>query len=536
MRVENFFRPISSGAAAHWRGINCQIVFNSLGTAPWVVLVATLGLPSTFQPLILDETWWLLLLTLWIFPRPLSLIADRANRYTIVVIIVIGALFGWLYYRTVYAHEEMLGAWEGILGWHWSDRLSMVMGTTAAGLLATMVIAFPMWRLLKVRLFAVTVLSSSAYVLFVWGRFRDQSTWVLIHLPWGAIAPVWQLLFPSVLLVCTMPRLAHLERHRPHLANDLDRVDRWWRSILGEAGFKWAPTALYVVLAALVAACEYESIAPHHDSSNVWDLASAVSALILVLIAVVPFRQLSRFKRHGFLAANGASLGQFVLALTGIPLIVCGLLFHAPDALRFVTGSIRHNVGEDWHVEFVRPTVLRISGRFTSGIGERVEHAIQENPSLRLVVLRSPGGNMYEGERVAKAIHAHHLSTTVEFYCASACAIAFAGGGERILERDAHLGFHGCTTGVWFRDCTDAEVEEQAIYKELGIDPSFIHKADQVPNSSAWYPTAEELTAAHVITATVLKPRSQLTAEERKAREDALAGRTSANVTLTANH
>jgi hypothetical protein len=101
---------------------------------------------------------------------------------------------------------------------------------------------------------------------------------------------------------------------------------------------------------------------------------------------------------------------------------------------------------------------------------------------------------------MARAIYTHRLSTRVDSLCASACTIAFAAGIERTLERSGHLGFHRCSSDLWYAPCDEATAVEIRVMRARGIDPAFLDKALRVPNSTAWYPTPEELFSAHVIT------------------------------------
>ena len=61
-----------------------------------------------------------------------------------------------------------------------------------------------------------------------------------------------------------------------------------------------------------------------------------------------------------------------------------------------------------------------------------------------LVVFHSPGGNLYAGIEIGKAIRLKGFSTFVPAgsLCASACALAWLAGRSRLMSESARVGFH----------------------------------------------------------------------------------------------
>lgn len=109
---------------------------------------------------------------------------------------------------------------------------------------------------------------------------------------------------------------------------------------------------------------------------------------------------------------------------------------------------------------------------------------------------------MEEGFAVAKLVEKHALSTVVRRKCASACAVVFIAGRDRVLVPGAKLGFHRALSPAWDDALyTDAAYNDGAVdyLKSKGITESFARKAFSVPNSDIWYPSADELLAAGVI-------------------------------------
>lgn len=102
---------------------------------------------------------------------------------------------------------------------------------------------------------------------------------------------------------------------------------------------------------------------------------------------------------------------------------------------------------------------------------------------------------------VAQLIKARGLDTFVASECSSICTEIFVAGRHRTLLRGARLGFHSASLGlappfvVWFID--QAMINR---YTADGIDRGFMDRAVKVSPKSIWYPSVDQLLAAHVIT------------------------------------
>ncbi len=92
---------------------------------------------------------------------------------------------------------------------------------------------------------------------------------------------------------------------------------------------------------------------------------------------------------------------------------------------------------------------LILSGPVVDGDAEKVRRALEENTSLRTVVVRnSPGGYVPTGYAVGDLMREKGLRTAVSGYCFSGCSRIFLGGKERFFTDDyplpmTHVGFHG---------------------------------------------------------------------------------------------
>ena len=88
--------------------------------------------------------------------------------------------------------------------------------------------------------------------------------------------------------------------------------------------------------------------------------------------------------------------------------------------------------------------VIAIEGEIVDGDYERFK-AISVNSALStLVLLSSPGGDLYEALGIGDVIHENGYTTGVSdgFKCASACGLIWLAGSKRALQGDAKVGFH----------------------------------------------------------------------------------------------
>lgn len=113
-----------------------------------------------------------------------------------------------------------------------------------------------------------------------------------------------------------------------------------------------------------------------------------------------------------------------------------------------------------------------------------------------LVILNSKGGSAYAGIEIGKAIRMRGFKTWVESgtICASACAIAWLGGTERLVGKAAIVGFHSVykleggapiETGV-------GNAMYGAYLAQLGLsDRAIVYLSDAAPTSMNWLTPAD---------------------------------------------
>jgi hypothetical protein len=241
--------------------------------------------------------------------------------------------------------------------------------------------------------------------------------------------------------------------------------------------------------------------------------ASASGSLLFAFLSIIPFLCLlltgwgayfsvGRAKRvSGVLVANVSEVAQIVVVVTAVPLIFFCSVAQVPAVPAVLSQGAKMIRGPLWHVTLTADRrVLVVRGEFAEGIAEAVEQSLAASRSVRVVVFESPGGDVEEALRIGRDIKQNGLETGVATECSSACTFSFAAGRERILLPGGRLGFHACQTTVWYFECENQKYSSYLVAS--GFDGTFIRRALSVDPRDIWYPTPEELLAAHVVTKT----------------------------------
>ena len=131
---------------------------------------------------------------------------------------------------------------------------------------------------------------------------------------------------------------------------------------------------------------------------------------------------------------------------------------------------------------------------------------LDASSNARVVRLFSAGGYVKVAGAIRNDIRERRMDTIVSGVCASACTIAFMAGERRLFVKGARLGFHSFTLGGKESDRTTREMELH--YGYFGTNQNFIDRIALTPATAIWFPTAEELVNAQVVTE-VLAPSSK---------------------------
>jgi len=148
-----------------------------------------------------------------------------------------------------------------------------------------------------------------------------------------------------------------------------------------------------------------------------------------------------------------------------------------------------------------------IVAKGTMGLGyaDAVAGAFASHPSIRRLVIDSVGGDVDNGMQLHDFLAAHRdITVEVDHLCASACTLAFIGGGQRLASTHATFGFHQMRSIIDSRTSRDYTGNIQEKYKsllsQLGASPDFIRLAFAKQGDDVYMPHADELFANHIIT------------------------------------
>jgi hypothetical protein len=142
---------------------------------------------------------------------------------------------------------------------------------------------------------------------------------------------------------------------------------------------------------------------------------------------------------------------------------------------------------------------LVFEGNVTYGIADQLKRELSGQPAVRRIILNSGGGLTDEASAAAAIIGHAQLDTVVEKSCESACILMFLAGTHRTVVTPGKLGFHRFVTlnplapSGGISSCDE--------YARSGVSKDFCAKVDTFVPPAVWYPTQEELLAAHVISA-----------------------------------
>lgn len=152
---------------------------------------------------------------------------------------------------------------------------------------------------------------------------------------------------------------------------------------------------------------------------------------------------------------------------------------------------------------------ILLDGPIGRGTAERFIAVAQSAPNARTVMLLSPGGWIYEAERVAGMVRARRFDTYVETTCLSACTMILLSGRDRAVSPGARIGFHAPIL-LGGRQPDAAYLRStRAFFDSRGVAPAFTDRVFATPNEAMWYPTYDEMLAAGVVTRRTLGGETQ---------------------------
>jgi hypothetical protein len=294
-----------------------------------------------------------------------------------------------------------------------------------------------------------------------------------------------------------------------HSAGRRNIVARHWRGDLP----LWASYWLVVWLGNIAFAILGLGIAKAFRAESGYNPTNIFTVIVLTwssLVVVVTWqlvgvwRSANRYaqaRARAGLGALWARLAQAAVILGAIGNFATFTREGAPQLVE-VSGMAFRNDPDvpDYAIRVMRDgTEAEIVGGFKFGLTEDFVKILSASRQISVVHLDSIGGRLGEGEKMFKLIRDRGLNTYVSSKCLSACTLAFAGGRERFLHRDASLGFHkGTFPGV--RE-GDFDSIQRNVFRSAGFDETFIAEALSTPHNEMWRPSPQALVRAKVVTA-----------------------------------
>ena len=467
--------------------------------------IVFLGLAAldTFEPTTLvSGSWWLVLLLVWLVPWPpraFDTARPMQMRWDEIQALVTLAVFSWLYLRANTALLEAATHWafpqlEGKL-----IALNFVLQDVVVGLVTAALFARPLQRGFPRQTVTVAFLVSVPwFILTCTDTAFDLVRWSEKLTGNGVF--LFEALFPPLLLMHACARLDTTATPpgprftAARLRALLDRGPRWRMPSM-------LPPVLALTLLAIGVRAHFDDAA--NLNAVLGTLLTTLLPLCALLLTVAAVHEMR--KRRGLHPHPGhwrRFTGRFddASAVLMLSLLWSWVFFvDAPLAEHYARDTIASLPGPDWAIDYdARRKTLTLSGEYQFGVAEAFAAALEKYPHARTVELAGPGGREMEGLAIAYAIEDRNLVTRAVGDCDSACTLAFLAGRERILHQDGRLGFHAVSSPVYVWNLNE---NYDGYLASRGVPPEFIARAAATPSDDMWYPTRDELLAAHVITA-----------------------------------
>jgi hypothetical protein len=399
--------------------------------------------------------------------------------------------------------------WFSVLeGWHSSSNDPWVRQTlhrvwfpamyVVGTLLSAGMLVFPFRRALGQ--YTVVTLATVGSLITVW----VQSDLILNPVAWRHDWLVSALLlFRAIIVGLGAAALADRRRSPGDPYAWCPLCGRIWR---GTISVRWGITIWFVSLVASVAL----TIAGFSYNVHRLDGSLRIGKLLLFVIStemlpIVVFFAGSLIAMRTLSAAAGrrpwsSRVAQTIIVLIVVPVAVSVTRSNGLVAGEKLSSLLAVELGTAYSYR-VSPegSDLFFDGNVTYGAADQLKRELGLHPLARRLTLSSGGGLAQEAIDTAAIIHEHHLDTIVQNSCESACVLMFLAGEHRTLVASGKLGFHRTVTlnplagvdSVSF--CSD--------YARYGVSEGFCRKVEAFVPPAMWYPTREELAAAHIISA-----------------------------------
>ncbi len=273
---------------------------------------------------------------------------------------------------------------------------------------------------------------------------------------------------------------------------------RHWVGHLSLPVSYWVNGALLPAL--ILALVEFIAVEVKAKWASLQALSAVALIYLLVSLIVWVWSSVGIWRSAYWHRRRGGSAGWGLAARTLVLIGAAGAIYRSGD-LALQARELGHlAVGEDTIGAVAAMSVskdgreLMLKGPLAEGAADRFQTVLDASPKVREIALSSPGGRMFEAEKMADAVHKRGLDTRVVDQCMSACTTVLLAGRERSAPRTAQIGFHQPT----FPGLRGAELDgmirhARDEYVAAGVNEAFVWHAMATPASSIWVPTPDEL-------------------------------------------
>lgn len=138
--------------------------------------------------------------------------------------------------------------------------------------------------------------------------------------------------------------------------------------------------------------------------------------------------------------------------------------------------------------------VMTITGEIVTGDDRKFDDELKRYPQVRVVYLRSQGGEVASALNIGTTFHRYQMRAVVSDgdYCLSACALAWLGSPSRTLYRRSQVGFHA----AWRTDINGIQEDGVAnamighYISSIGLPvETVIYATSAAPTSLSYLPT-----------------------------------------------
>lgn len=296
-------------------------------------------------------------------------------------------------------------------------------------------------------------------------------------------------------------RLLHQPSSKPHRGL---YVLRHWRGELPLPVSYWVN--VIVVTAVLTIALRIVPWDTFVTKSTKLCSTAVIALWVLLVIATIwqfvgVWRSAKNYLSQGKSRLWG-NLGKIVVVLGVIIAVINFVSTGIPQMIEYAKIATGNDPVGTYQLRVLRDaTELEIAGAIVFGLTDDVRRTLDAHPTIAIIHLNSEGGRVSEARNLRDLIGSKGLTTFTASGCFSACTLAYAGGKERLIAKDANLGFHQYSfPGAKARDFLSEYEKDKQDWLSRGFANDFVNRAFSTPNNEMWKPTHRELFLAGFVT------------------------------------